>query len=141
MQRENLLKQLENTEKVWNFVVVGTTDIQRPTAESEPRPLDEEIEFILETASHYMTPAPTRADIVSVFAGQRPLAAPKKEGKKSKEVSRSHKVVVSENDLITITGGKWTSYRKMAEELGRDQAWIDEQVASFTELASHYFVA
>jgi glycerol-3-phosphate dehydrogenase len=97
-------------------VVVGTTDIQRPTAESEPRPLDEEIEFILNTASLYMNPAPTRADIVSVFAGQRPLAAPKKEGKKSKEVSRSHKVVVSDNDLITITGGKWTSYRKMAED-------------------------
>ena len=54
-------------------VVVGTTDIQRPTAESEPRPLDEEIEFILETASHYMTPAPTRADIVSVFAGHHLL--------------------------------------------------------------------
>ena len=63
-----------------------------------------------------MTPAPTRADIVSVFAGQRPLAAPKKEGKKSKEVSRSHKVIVSDKDLITITGGKWTSYRKMAED-------------------------
>ncbi len=97
-------------------VVVGTTDIQRPTPESEPRPLDEEIEFILNTAGLYMNPAPTRADIVSVFAGQRPLAAPKKEGKKSKEVSRSHKIIVSDNDLITITGGKWTSYRKMAED-------------------------
>ena len=99
-----------------NRVVVGTTDIPRPVAESEPRPLDEEIDFILETASHYMSPAPTRADILSVFAGQRPLAAPKEAGRKSKEVSRSHKVLVSESGLITITGGKWTSYRKMAED-------------------------
>jgi glycerol-3-phosphate dehydrogenase len=97
-------------------VVVGTTDIQRPEAESEPKPLDEEIDFILSTASLYMDPAPTRKDIVSVFAGQRPLAAPKKEGKSSKEVSRSHKIIVSDHDLITITGGKWTSYRRMAED-------------------------
>ncbi len=61
-------------------VVVGTTDIPRPKAESEPRPLEEEIDFILKTASLYMDPAPKHSDIVSVFAGQRPLAAPKKEG-------------------------------------------------------------
>lgn len=97
-------------------VVVGTTDIQRPEPESEPRPLEEEIDFILGTAGLYMNPAPTRKDIVSVFAGQRPLAAPKKEGKSSKEVSRSHKIIVSDHDLITITGGKWTSYRRMAED-------------------------
>lgn len=99
-----------------NRVVVGTTDTQRPEPESEPRPLDEEINFILGTAALYMNPAPTRSDIVSVFAGQRPLAAPKKEGKNSKELSRSHKILVSTNDLITITGGKWTSYRRMAED-------------------------
>ncbi len=97
-------------------VVVGTTDIQRPVPESEPKPLEEEIDFILGTAGLYMDPAPTRKDIVSVFAGQRPLAAPKKEGKSSKEVSRSHKIIVSDHDLITITGGKWTSYRRMAED-------------------------
>ena len=97
-------------------VVVGTTDIVREKAELEPRPLDEEIEFILNTAGLYMTPAPTRADILSVFAGQRPLAAPKKEGKSTKEISRSHKILVSENNLITITGGKWTTHRRMAED-------------------------
>ena len=63
-----------------------------------------------------MNPAPTKADILSVFAGQRPLAAPKKEGKSTKEISRSHKVIVSDNHLVTITGGKWTSYRLMAED-------------------------
>ena len=97
-------------------VVVGTTDIVRPKAEEEPRPLREEIDFILSTAGLYMNPAPTYRDILSVFAGQRPLAAPKKEGKSTKELSRSHKVIVSDNGLVTITGGKWTSYRLMAED-------------------------
>ena len=97
-------------------VVVGTTDILRETPESEPKPLEQEIDFILGTAGLYMNPAPTRSDIVSVFAGQRPLAAPKKEGKSTKEISRSHKIIVSDNNLITITGGKWTSYRLMAED-------------------------
>ncbi len=97
-------------------VVVGTTDVVRPKAEEEPAPLKEEIDFILSTAGHYMNPAPTYEDIESVYAGQRPLAAPKKEGKSSKEISRSHKVIVSDNGLVTITGGKWTSYRLMAED-------------------------
>ena len=99
-----------------NRVVVGTTDVLRDTPESEPRALDEEIDFILSTAGLYMNPAPTRADIMSVYAGQRPLAAPQKEGKSTKEISRSHKIIVSDNKLITITGGKWTSYRLMAED-------------------------
>ena len=97
-------------------VVVGTTDILRETPESEPKYLEKEVDFILQTAGLYMNPAPTRKDIVSIFAGQRPLAAPKKEGKSTKEISRSHKIIVSDNNLITITGGKWTSYRLMAED-------------------------
>lgn len=97
-------------------VVVGTTDIVVPTPETEPRPLREEIDFILGTAELYMDPAPTYADIESIFAGQRPLAAPKKEGKSSKELSRGHKIIVSDNKMVTITGGKWTSYRLMAED-------------------------
>ncbi len=99
-----------------NRVVVGTTDILREHPESEPRALEEEINFILQTAGLYMDSAPTREDIVAVYAGQRPLAAPKKEGKSAKEISRSHKIIVSDNNLITITGGKWTSYRLMAED-------------------------
>lgn len=97
-------------------VVVGTTDVLRDHPESEPRALDEEINFILQTAGLYMRPAPTRKDIITVYAGQRPLAAPKNEGKKAHEISRSHKIIVSANGLITITGGKWTSYRLMAED-------------------------
>ncbi len=97
-------------------VVVGTTDIVREKPEIEPKPLDEEIDFILNTAGLYMDPKPTRADILSVFAGQRPLAAPKNGGKNTKEISRSHKIIVSGHKLITITGGKWTTYRRMAKD-------------------------
>lgn len=97
-------------------VVVGTTDIVREHCELEPVPLDEEIDFILETAGQYITPKPERKDVLSMFAGQRPLAAPMKDGKSTKEISRSHKIIVSEHNLITITGGKWTTYRRMAED-------------------------
>jgi glycerol-3-phosphate dehydrogenase len=97
-------------------VVVGTTDILRPTAELEPKPLKEEIDFILATAALYFERPPQYADILSVFAGQRPLAAPKSDGKSTKELSRGHKIIVSDHNLITITGGKWTSYRRMAED-------------------------
>lgn len=97
-------------------VVVGTTDIMRPVSELEPRPLKEEVDFILGTAALYFEQPPQYSDILSVFAGQRPLAAPKKEGKSTKELSRGHKIIVSPHKLITITGGKWTSYRRMAED-------------------------
>ncbi len=99
-------------------MVLGTTDIPREEPESEPQPLDREIDFILQTAAKYLDPAPTRADIQSMFAGQRPLAAPGKAGNGStKEISRSHKIVVSPNSLITIIGGKWTTYRRMAQDV------------------------
>lgn len=97
-------------------VVVGTTDIVRPKAEEDPRPLKEEIDFILGTAGLYMNPAPTYKDILSVFAGSVRWRRPRREGKNTKEISRSHKVITSDNGLVTITGGKWTSYRLMAED-------------------------
>ncbi len=97
-------------------VVVGTTDVLVDEAEFEPKPLQDEVDFILKTAGLCMTKKPTRKDVKSVFAGLRPLAAPKKEGKSTKEVSRSHKIIVSKTGLITITGGKWTTYRQMAED-------------------------
>jgi glycerol-3-phosphate dehydrogenase len=97
-------------------LVVGTTDTIREKAKLEPRPLESEIEFILDTAKQYLIKAPGRKDVLSVFAGLRPLAAPKEEGAKSKEISRSHKVIVSKSGLITLTGGKWTTFRKMGED-------------------------
>lgn len=100
-----------------NKIVVGTTDTLIKKHSLEPIALESEIEFVLETAQRFLTKKPTRADVLSVFAGLRPLAAPEKEGKSTKEVSRSHKIVTSETGLITITGGKWTTYRKIAEDI------------------------
>ena len=97
-------------------VVVGTTDTLREKAEMEPIALDEEIEFILNTAGRYLTRVPKREDVLSVFAGLRPLAAPEGEGKKTKEISRSHKLLVSSSGLVTIIGGKLTTYRRMAQD-------------------------
>lgn len=97
-------------------VVLGTTDTPVNERSLEPVALDAEIEFILRTAKQYLTKAPTRKDVLSVFAGLRPLAAPQENSTKTKEISRSHKLLVSESGLITITSGKWTTYRKMAED-------------------------
>ncbi|MBD1432652.1 glycerol-3-phosphate dehydrogenase/oxidase [Sphingobacterium sp. DN00404] len=98
-------------------VLLGTTDTPLNEHQIEPRPLEEEIEFILSTANEYLEDAPTRADIRSVFAGLRPLAAPTNgDGNSTKEISRDHKLIKSDSGLITITGGKWTTYRKMGEE-------------------------
>lgn len=98
-------------------LLIGTTDTPIDSHSLEPVALDEEVEFILRTAGKYLTKAPTRADVLSVFAGLRPLAAPQDGSSKTKEISRSHKLIVSASGLITITGGKWTTYRKMAEDI------------------------
>ncbi|MGA1771314.1 MAG: glycerol-3-phosphate dehydrogenase C-terminal domain-containing protein, partial [Flavobacteriaceae bacterium] len=89
------------------------TPIKEPTI--EPIALEQEIDFILANASIYMTQKPTRKDVKSVFAGLRPLAAGGDENE-TKEVSRHHKVTVSTSGLVSILGGKWTTYRKMAED-------------------------
>jgi glycerol-3-phosphate dehydrogenase len=98
-------------------VLIGTTDTPLDQHSLEPVALEKEIEFILNTAGQYLTRAPQRKDVLSVFAGLRPLAAPDKETSKTKEISRSHKILLSPSGLITITGGKWTTYRKMAEDV------------------------
>lgn len=102
-----------------NKVVLGTTDTPLKEFVLEPQALEEEIEFILKTAGQYLAKKPKREDVLSVFAGLRPLAAPKNnaDGTKTKEISRSHKIVISDSGLMTITGGKWTTYRDMAEDV------------------------
>ncbi len=98
-------------------VVVGTTDTLMKKPALEPRALEEEIEFILTTAADYLQKAPTKKDVKSVFAGMRPLAAPENGQSDTKEISRGHKITISLSGLITISGGKWTTYRKMAQDL------------------------
>lgn len=107
-------------------VVVGTTDTPLEPGDTslEPRALDEEVDFILETAALYLKRKPTKKDVLSVFAGLRPLAAQQdSQSKSTKEISRSHRLMVSLSGLITITGGKWTTYRKMAEDTV-NKAWM-----------------
>ena len=100
-----------------NRVIVGTTDTPLKEESLEPVALEEEIGFILSTASRYLTKAPKRSDVLSVFAGLRPLAAPKSDGSKTKEISRSHKIYTSDSGLLTIIGGKWTTFRRMGQDL------------------------
>ena len=96
-------------------VLVGTTDTPLDKHTLEPKALEEEINFILKTIKQYFSASITRKDVLSVFAGLRPLAAPQKETDSTKEIPRDLKLMVSPSGLITITGGKWTTYRKMAE--------------------------
>lgn len=97
-------------------VVVGTTDTLLDSHSLEPKPLDKEVDFIIETANRYLNKNVSKSDVLSIFAGLRPLAAPKDKSEKTKEISRSHKIIVSDSELITITGGKWTTYRRMAQD-------------------------
>lgn len=96
-------------------VIVGTTDTRVDTIEDEPRPLPEEVEFLLHHAARYLTRHPQRSDVLSIFAGLRPLAHPA--GKDTASISRDHILSIADSGLVTITGGKWTTYRKMGEDV------------------------
>lgn len=95
--------------------LVGTTDVAVKEATLEPVASEDEIEFILETAGRYLERPPTRADILSVFAGIRPLVKAG-DGKNTAALSRDHTIHIDNLGLITVTGGKWTTYRNMAED-------------------------
>jgi glycerol-3-phosphate dehydrogenase len=97
-------------------VLIGTTDTPVPDAEIEPRPLREEVEFILRNAAPYLSHDPSERDVLSAFAGLRPLVQPQDGGLQTKAISREHEVVISPSGLVTIVGGKWTTYRKMAQD-------------------------
>ncbi len=96
--------------------LIGTTDTAVPEIALEPRALDAEIDFILRTAGRYLDPAPQRRDILSVFAGLRPLIKAQP-GEDTKRLSREHTIVVSGRGLVTLAGGKWTTYRRMGQDV------------------------
>ncbi len=99
-------------------LVVGTTDIPVDAVSDEPKPLEEEIGFVLETVGRYLTRQPTRTDVLTMYAGLRPLAKPQQgRAQHTKEISRGHRIVVSESGLLSLIGGKWTTYRSMAEDV------------------------
>lgn len=99
-----------------DHALVGTTDTPLESHSPEPRALAKEIDFILNNARKYLEIKPEKKDVLAVFAGLRPLAASGGSDVKTKEISRSHKILVSKSGLITIIGGKWTTYRQMAED-------------------------
>lgn len=98
-----------------DHLLVGTTDTPLETAELEPKAFEAEIDFVLKTAGEYLNEKPQRSDILSVFAGIRPLIK-SSSGTKTSSLSRGHDLFVDEAGLVTITGGKWTTYRRMAED-------------------------
>jgi len=97
-------------------VLVGTTDTAMKTPLLEPHALRKEIQFLLKHASRYLDKDPTEADILSIFAGMRPLVK-SGDAKNTAALSRDHTILISHSGLITITGGKWTTYRKMAQDV------------------------
>jgi glycerol-3-phosphate dehydrogenase len=98
--------------------ILGTTDTPRNDLAAEPGPFSQEIDFILGEAARYLAKAPARADIRSVWVGLRPLVKPQVENTTdTKSLSREHSVLIERSGLVTVTGGKWTIYRAMAEDV------------------------
>lgn len=123
--------------------LVGTTDTPIEGVAYEPLPFEEEIEFVLETAGKYLSHTPTREDILSVFVGIRPLVkAPGGAEGKTSALSRDYAIHIDHSGLLTIAGGKWTTYRHMAEDcvdhamtLGR----LEERPSVTAQLHIHGF--
>lgn len=97
-------------------VVVGTTDTPVEEISLEPKPTAEEVDFILENARQYLEKPPEKSDVLSVFSGIRPLVKATGAGNTA-QLSRDHTITVSQGGLVTIAGGKWTTYRHMAEDV------------------------
>ena len=96
--------------------VVGTTDTPLDAPSLEPRPLDEELEFLVEHSQRYLSKDPEVSDVLSCFAGLRPLVS-SGDSENTAAISRDHTIQISNSGLITIAGGKWTTYRKMGEDV------------------------
>lgn len=97
-------------------VIVGTTDTPIKDPVMEPRPLAEEIDFLLTHAGRYLSKVPTKRDVLSVFTGIRPLISGEDAEGRTSSLSRDHHLTISPNGLVTIAGGKWTTYRKMGQD-------------------------
>ena len=98
--------------------LLGTTDTPREDLAAEPEPFADEVAFVLREAGRYLARAPTRADVRSAWVGLRPLVRPSGESAAdTKALSREHTVTTSPSGLVSVTGGKWTTYRAMAEDV------------------------
>jgi glycerol-3-phosphate dehydrogenase len=99
-----------------NKVLLGTTDTPLTKSSLEPKPQKSEIHFLLKYAAQYLAKAPKEKDVLSVFAGIRPLIKAE-QSESTSSLSRDHTIIIAKSGLITIAGGKWTTYRKMAEDV------------------------
>ena len=121
--------------------LIGTTDTPVGDAALEPRALPEEIEFLLTHAARYLTQDPRPSDVLSVFAGLRPLRR-MDNANDTASVPRDHSVLVSKSGLVTVVGGKWTTYRKMAEDTVNQAALVgglEERPCPTANLRLHGF--
>jgi glycerol-3-phosphate dehydrogenase len=126
----------------WNDrIVVGTTDEEVPGPELEPTPMPQELEFLVEHAGRYLVKDPTYDDVLSAFAGIRPLVTDptNPSAGDTSEISREHVLHISKNGLVTISGGKWTTYRKMAEDT-IDQAAVLADVEPRPSVTEHLHI-
>jgi glycerol-3-phosphate dehydrogenase len=99
-------------------LILGTTDSPRADLAREPSAFPQDTGFILSEAAKYLERAPQRSDVKSIWVGLRPLVKPPdEEGGNTKALSREHTILVSKSGLVTVTGGKWTTYRAMAEDV------------------------
>jgi glycerol-3-phosphate dehydrogenase len=122
-----------------DHVVVGTTDLAMDDISLEPTATEEEIEFILTNAAKYLSKRPSRADVLSVYAGLRPLVKVG-DAKSTAALSRDHTILISNSGLLTIAGGKWTTYRKMAQDTvdqAQTMAGLDERPCRTEHLQVH----
>ena len=120
--------------------LVGTTDTPVDTVADEPRPLEAEIHFLLEHAARYLSRDPSREDVLAVFTGLRPLVRPPKDGANTRAISRDHTLLVSGTGLLTVVGGKWTTYRKMGEDavnLGAKVGGLEARPSITAEMPLH----
>lgn len=116
--------------------ILGTTDTPRHDLAREPLPFKEEVDFILRESARYLGHAPGPADIKSIWVGLRPLVKPPEDDTGSTQaLSREHTVLVSKSGLVTVTGGKWTTYRAMAEDV-LDQCFAANLLAARAGLAT-----
>jgi len=99
-----------------DHLLVGTTDIPGSETSLEPVPTGDEIDYLLEHVGRYLKEQPERKDVLSAFAGLRPLVKPPKSAGSTAAISRDHSLFISDSGLLTITGGKWTTCRKMGED-------------------------
>ena len=126
----------------WNDrVVVGTTDEEVDGPKMEPRPMPAELEFLVEHAGRYLVKDPSYEDVLSAFAGIRPLVTDPSNPSAgdTSEISREHVLHISKNGLVTISGGKWTTYRKMAEDT-IDQAAVLADVEPRPSVTEHLHI-